>query len=254
MPTPLVAGNWKMNTTIQEAVALATVLRGALDDLAGVEKVLCPPFVSLDRVAQVAEGSTLKVGAQNMHDEEKGAFTGEVSPGMLQGLCQYVILGHSERRNLFGETDELVNRKVRKALDMGLRPILCVGENFGQRQEGREEAVVSTSLTACLEGVASPDMLVIAYEPVWAIGTGLAATGEQAEAMVALIRRLLVDRYGQQDAEAIPILYGGSVTAANIQEFASQPNIDGALVGGASLDAQQFAEIVRITARTHTSS
>ena len=254
MATPLVAGNWKMNTTLQEAVALATALRDALDDLKGVEKVLCPPFVSLDRVAQAVQGSTLKVGAQNMHDEEKGAFTGEVSPGMLQDLCQYVILGHSERRSLFGETDELVNRKVRKALEVGLRPILCVGENFGQRQEGREEAVVSESLTASLESVASSDALVIAYEPVWAIGTGLAATGEQAEAMVALIRRLLVDQYGKQSAEAVPILYGGSVTAANIQEFASQPNIDGALVGGASLDAEQFAEIVRATARARSAA
>ena len=243
-----------MNTTLQEAVALATALRDALDDLKGVEKVLCPPFVSLDRVAQAVEGSTLKVGAQNVHDEEKGAFTGEVSPGMLQNLCQYVILGHSERRSLFGETDELVNRKVRKALEVGLRPILCVGENFGQRQDGREEAVVSGSLTASLEGVASSDALVIAYEPVWAIGTDLAATGEQAEAMVALIRHLLVDRYGKQGAEAVPILYGGSVTAANIQEFASQPNIDGALVGGASLDAQQFAEIVGITAKVRAAA
>ena len=254
MPTPFVAGNWKMNTTIQDAVALAIALRDALDDLTGVEKVLCPPFVSLDRVAQAVEGSTLKVGAQNMHYEEKGVFTGEVSAGMLQGLCQYVILGHSERRSLFGETDDLVNRKVRKALEVGLGPILCVGENLGQRQEGREEAVVSESLTASLEGVASPDALVIAYEPVWAIGTGLAATGEQAETMIALIRRLLTDQYGKQDAEAVPILYGGSVTAANIQEFASQPNIDGALVGGASLDAQQFAEIVGATARARAAA
>ena len=243
-----------MNTTIQEAVALATALRDALDDLAGVEKILCPPFVSLDRVAQAVQGSTLRMGAQNMHGEEKGAFTGEVSPSMIQGLCQYVILGHSERRSLFGETDDRVNRKVRKALEVGLRPILCVGENFGQRQEGREEVVVSTSLTACLEGVASPDALVIAYEPVWAIGTGLAATGEQAEAMVALIRRLLVGQYGQHRGEAIPILYGGSVTAANIQEFASQPNIDGALVGGASLDAQQFAEIARTITRARSAA
>ncbi|MCZ6891312.1 MAG: triose-phosphate isomerase [Chloroflexi bacterium] len=257
MPTPLVAGNWKMNTTVTEAETLAASLRRELDGLPGVEVALCPPFVSLERVARALEGSSLKVGAQNMHHEDKGAFTGEVSPTMLQGMCQIVILGHSERRNLFGETDELVNRKVRKALEVGLRPILCVGERLEERQQGREEAVVSQSLSACLDGVASPDGLphgmVVAYEPVWAIGTGLAATGEQAQAMSALIRRLLADRYGRQGAEAVPVLYGGSVTPANVAEFVSQPDIDGALVGGASLDAQQFAEIVRITAKTRSS-
>ena len=253
MPTPFVAGNWKMNTTVTEAEALAASLRRELDGLPRVEVALCPPFVSLERVARALEGSSLKVGAQNMHYEDRGAFTGEVSPAMLQGLCRFVILGHSERRNLFGETDELVNRKVRKALEVGVRPILCVGERLDERQQGREEAVVSQSLSACLDGVASPDGLVVAYEPVWAIGTGLAATGEQAQSMSALIRRLLADQYGQQGAETIPILYGGSVTAANVAEFVSQPDIDGALVGGASLDAQQFAEIVRITAKVRRS-
>ena len=253
MPTPFVAGNWKMNTTLTEAEALAVSLRRELDGLPGVDVALCPPFISLERVSRTLEGSSLKVGAQNMHYEDKGAFTGEVSPAMLQGMCQFVILGHSERRNLFGETDELVNRKVRKAREVGLRPILCVGEHLEERQEGREEAVVSQSLSACLEGVASPDGLIVAYEPVWAIGTGLAATGEQAQAMSALIRRLLVDLYGQQGAKAVPILYGGSVTPTNVAEFVSQPDIDGALVGGASLDAQQFAEIVRVTAQVRNS-
>ena len=250
MPTPFVAGNWKMNTTVTEAEALASALRRELDGLPGVEVALCPPFISLERVARSLEGSSLKMGAQNMHYEDKGAFTGEVSLAMLQGICQLVILGHSERRNLFGETDELINRKVRKALEVGPRPILCVGEHLEERQEGREEAVVSASLAACLEGVVSPDSLVVAYEPVWAIGTGLAATGEQAQAMSALVRRLLADLYGQQGAEAVPILYGGSVTPTNVAEFVSQPDIDGALVGGASLDAQQFAEIVRVIAKT----
>ena len=257
MPTPFVAGNWKMNTTVTEAEALSSSLRRDLDTLPGVDVALCPPFISLERVSRALEGSSLKVGAQNMHYEDKGAFTGEVSPAMLQGMCQLVILGHSERRNLFGETDDLVNRKVHKALEVGLRPILCVGERLEERQEGREEAVVSASLAACLEGMASPgglpDGLIVAYEPVWAIGTGLAATGEQAQAMSALIRRLLADLYGQQDAEAVPILYGGSVTPANIAEFVSQPDIDGALAGGASLDAQQFAEIVRVTAKVRNS-
>lgn len=252
MPTPFVAGNWKMNTTVTEAETLASALRRELDSLPGVDVALCPPFISLERMAQALEGSSLKVGAQNMHYEDKGAFTGEVSPAMLQGMCQLVILGHSERRNLFGETDDMVNRKVHKALEVGLRPILCLGERLEERQEGREEAVVSKSLSACLEGVASPDGLpdglIVAYEPVWAIGTGLAATGEQAQAISALIRHLLADRYGQQGAEAVPILYGGSVTPTNVAEFVSQPDIDGALVGGASLDAQQFAEIVRVIA------
>ena len=257
MPTPFVAGNWKMNTTVREAEALAASLRRELDGLMGVEVALCPPFISLERVARSLEGSSLKMGAQNMHYEDKGAFTGEVSPAMLQGMCQLVILGHSERRNLFGETDELVNRKVLKALEIGLRPILCVGEHLEERQEGREEAVVSASLAACLEGMVSPEGLpgglIVAYEPVWAIGTGLAATGEQAQAMSALIRRFLADRYGQHGAEAVPILYGGSVTPTNVAEFVSQPDIDGALVGGASLDAQQFAEIVHITAKVRRS-
>ena len=253
MPTPFVAGNWKMNTTVTEAEALASALRRELDGLPGVEVALCPPFISLERVARSLESSSLKMGAQNIYYEDKGAFTGEVSPAMLQGMCQLVILGHSERRNLFGETDELINRKVRKALEVGLRPILCVGERLEERQEGREEAVVSASLSACLEGVISPDSLVVAYEPVWAIGTGLAATGEQAQAMSVLVRRLLADRYGQQGAKVVPILYGGSVTSANVAEFVSQPDIDGALVGGASLDAGQFAEIVRITAKVRRS-
>ncbi len=252
MAVPLVAGNWKMNTTVQEATALATTLRDTLGGVSGVEVVLCPPFVSLAEVARALEGSPLGVGAQNMHYEDKGAFTGEVSSTMLLGLCRYVILGHSERRRDFGETDDLVNRKVRKAMDAGLRPILCVGENLEERQQGREEATVSASLTASLEGVTSPVGLAVAYEPVWAIGTGLAATAEQAQAMAGLMRRLLADQFGEQGAASVPVLYGGSVTPANTADFVSQPDVDGALVGGASLNADQFAEIVRVTARTRT--
>ncbi|MBI4310884.1 MAG: triose-phosphate isomerase [Chloroflexi bacterium] len=248
MPTPLIAGNWKMNTTIQEAAQLAGHLRGSLGGVSGVEVVLCPPYVSLSEVAMALQGSAIKVGAQNMHYEDKGAFTGEVSPQMLLGLCQYVILGHSERRRDFAETDAIVNRKVRKALASGLHPILCVGELLADRQAGREEAVVSASLRASLEDVAVPRSLVVAYEPVWAIGTGLAATSAQAQAMCALIRRLLAQQFGAEEARATRVLYGGSVTPANIKEFASQPDIDGGLVGGASLNAQQFTEIVRTTA------
>ena len=252
MPTPLIAGNWKMNTTIREAGVLAGHVRGSVGGVSGVEVVLCPPYVSLAEVARAVEGSAIKVGAQNMHHEDKGAFTGEVSPSMLLGLCQYVILGHSERRRDFAETDAIVNRKVRKAIQVGLRPILCVGELLADRQAGREEAVVSASLKASLEGVMSPDGLVVAYEPVWAIGTGLAATSAQAQAMCALVRRLLAVQFGAEEAKAIRVLYGGSVTPANIQELASQPDIDGGLVGGASLNAQQFTDIVHTTASVRT--
>ena len=252
MARPLVAGNWKMNTTVQEAAALASAVRDALDDASEVDVVLCPPYVFLIEVESALSGSHIHVGAQNMHHQDKGAFTGEVSPTMLLGLCEYVILGHSERRRDFAETDALVNQKARKALEVGLRPIVCVGEVLEEREQGREEAVVSASLTACLEGITSPNNLAIAYEPVWAIGTGLAATAEQAQAMASLIRRLLTDRFGEQGAASVPILYGGSVTPYNTGEFVSQQDIDGALVGGASLNADQFADIVRITARVRS--
>ncbi len=252
MARPLVAGNWKMNTTVQEAAALASAVRDALDDVSDVDVVLCPPYVFLIEVERALSGSHTHVGAQNMHFEDKGAFTGEVSPTMLQGLCGYVILGHSERRRDVAETDDLVNRKAGKALEAGLRPIICVGEVLEERQQGREEAVVSASLSDCLNGISSPRHLAIAYEPVWAIGTGLSATSEQAQAMASLIRRLLTDQFGEQGAASVPVLYGGSVTPDNIGEFASQRDIDGALVGGASLNAGQFADIVRITARVRS--
>lgn len=249
MARSLIAGNWKMNTTVQEAAALASAVRDGLNDISSVDVVLCPPYVFLTEVANMLFGTYIHAGAQNMHFEDKGAFTGEVSPTMLQGLCRYVILGHSERRRDFAETDALVNRKARKALEAGLRPIICVGEALEERQQGKEEAVVSASLTACLDGISSPRDLAIAYEPVWAIGTGLSATSEQAQTMASLIRRLLTNQFSQQDAALVPVLYGGSVTPDNISDFASQRDIDGALVGGASLSASQFADIVRITAR-----
>ena len=249
MATPLIAGNWKMNTNVEEGRVLATALQQTLKEAIGVEVVLCPPFVSLPVLAWALRESSLKLGAQNMHFEEKGAFTGEVSASMLKDLCKYVIIGHSERRRYFGETDEMVNRKVKKALEAELRPILCVGESQEQRQRGIYAAVVMKSLMACLDGVESADGLVVAYEPVWAIGTGMAASGEQAEVMAGLVRQVVGQRFGEEAAASVPVLYGGSVTPANIQEFVSQPDIDGALVGGASLDAKQFAEIVRITAK-----
>lgn len=245
MPTPIVAGNWKMNTTIAEAVSLATALRDPLDEVDGVAKVVCPPFVSLAAVRDALDGSSTAVGAQNMHFEERGAYTGEVSSAMLADLCTYVIIGHSERRQHFWETDEVVNRKVRAALEAGLRPILCVGEGLEEREEGYAESVVTSQLQGALRRVDSIATLAVAYEPIWAIGTGMAATGEAAEAIMVAIRGTLTELYGDAASGETPLLYGGSVTPDNVAEFAGQPNINGALVGGASLDAGRFAEIAR---------
>ncbi len=245
MPSTIVAGNWKMNTTPAEAVKLAAEVRDGLHSLTGVEVVLCPPYLSLVAVGEAIRSSSLKLGAQNMHSEDSGAFTGEVSPAMLQGICDYVILGHSERRQLFGESDELINRKVRSAFRHGLRPILCVGETLEQRESGRAAAVVQQQLEQGLADVVDPAGLSVAYEPIWAIGTGQAATPETAAeimggAMEPALRRL----FGPAAAE-VPLLYGGSVNPGNIAEFASQTSIHGALVGGASLQAGPFIEIVR---------
>ncbi len=248
MRTPIIAGNWKMNTTVDEAVALVKEMREELDGIQGVEKVLCPPFISLLAVKEIIAGSSSKLGAQNMHYEEKGAYTGEISPLMLASLCHSVILGHSERRQYFRETDELVNRKVQAALKAGLRPILCVGERLEENEAGRTEEVVTTQVRAALAEVDLHNGLVIAYEPVWAIGTGRAATGEQANATIGVIRHMVSGLYGEETAQMMPILYGGSVTSANIAEFISQPEIDGALVGGASLKSADFLGIVRQTA------
>jgi len=245
MPTPIVAGNWKMNTTLTEAIALASEMRDALDTIGEVEKVLCPPFLSLKAVKDAMEGTSIRIGAQNMHHEEKGAYTGEVSPGMLAELCQYVILGHSERRQYFWETDEAINRKVRAALAAGLKPILCVGEGLEEREEGLAKSVVTAQLRGALNRVSSSYALAVAYEPIWAIGTGKAATGEAAEEMMSTIRDTLIELYGDASAMEVPLLYGGSVTPDNVAEYASQPNVNGALVGGASLDAVRFAGIAR---------
>ncbi|GBD11041.1 Bifunctional PGK/TIM [bacterium HR23] len=250
MPIPMLVGNWKMHTTVPEAVALAHAIRSRLDDPDDVLTVLCPPFVALWAVAEALKGSTIALGAQNMHYEEKGAFTGEVSPAMLQGLCQFVILGHSERRHLFGETDDLINRKVKSALRWGLRPILCVGETLAEREAGRAVEVVRQQVERGLEGVGDCHGVVIAYEPVWAIGTGLPATPETAqEMMVEGVLRALMGLYGEHDALEVPLLYGGSVTPENLEGFLHQPAIHGALVGGASLRADAFCQMVRILER-----
>ena len=244
MRTPLIAGNWKMNTTVTEALGLVSAMRERLEAIQGVEKLVCPPFVALAPLAEALRGGSVKLGAQNCYFEDKGAFTGEVSPAMLAPLCQYVILGHSERRAIFGENNALINRKVRAALAHGLAVILCVGENLAERQEGRTADVAIGQLQSGLEDVESLERVVIAYEPLWAIGTGQPATGHQANHVVTTLRSVLRSLYGPEVADGVRILYGGSVTAANASEFVDQPEIDGALVGGASLRADEFVGIV----------
>jgi triosephosphate isomerase len=249
LPVTIVAGNWKMNTGLVQAIQLAGQVRERLGPDSGVEVILCPPFTSLAAVRDTLLGSPIKVGAQNMHFEASGAFTGEVSPAMLAGLCDYVILGHSERRQLFGETDALINRKVRAAVEHGLWPILCVGETLEEREGGRAGLVVSGQLRTGLADVVDITGLVVAYEPVWAIGTGRAATPElAAEVMAGPMQETLRSLFGAT-ADNVPLLYGGSVNPGNVSGFAALSCIHGALVGGASLQADQFVEIVRITAR-----
>jgi triosephosphate isomerase len=248
MRIPFVAGNWKMNTTVTEAEQLVIDMLEKLDRIEGVEKVLCPPFVSLVGISMMVQGSSIKLGAQNMYFETQGAYTGEISPLMLRELCEYVILGHSERRWYFGETDEIVNRKVKAALANKLKPILCVGERLAENEAGRTEEVIKKQVAAALNDVAPVLDLVIAYEPVWAIGTGKAATGKQAATTIQFIRDVLATLWNKSIAQDLRILYGGSVTKANIAEFVSHPDIDGALVGGASLKAEEFVSIVDQTA------
>ncbi|HEX9414082.1 MAG TPA: triose-phosphate isomerase [Ktedonobacterales bacterium] len=246
---PIVAGNWKMNYGPAEARAFAEQLVEPLSHLRSVERVLCPPAISIDVVRAVVGGSGVVVGAQNMFYEPRGAYTGEISPVMLQGLCHYVILGHSERRTYFGETDELVNQKAIAAYGYELRPIVCVGEHLEDRDAGRTERVLTEQVRGSLAALPIDRLsdLVVAYEPVWAIGTGRAATAQDAADAAALIRALLGEMYTSEAAARVRIQYGGSVTAENIAEFAALPDIDGALVGGASLKPE-FVEIVRRTA------
>ncbi|MCX6003803.1 MAG: triose-phosphate isomerase [Chloroflexi bacterium] len=249
MRVPLIAGNWKMNTNVTEAVKLVGEIRPLIEPISNVEKVVCTPFVSLTAVREMLKGGSVKLGAQNMYFEEKGAYTGEVSPLMLSGLCEYVILGHSERRQCFNETNEIINKKIRAALKVGLKPILCVGESLAQYEAGKTEAVVTDHVTSSLKDIPASDNLVIAYEPVWAIGTGKAATGPQANKVIRLVRKIVAGLYGDSFARNLRILYGGSVTGDNIAEFVGQSEIDGALVGGASLKVDQFVSIVKQTAQ-----
>jgi len=248
MRKPFIAGNWKMYKTIEEAVALVHDLRAALDGLVGCDVAVCPPFPALAAVRQALAGSTICLGAQNVYWEEQGAFTGEVSPRMLQGLCDYVIIGHSERRTLFGETDEMANKKLHAALAAGLKPILCVGENLQQNRAGETEAFVGGQVRAAFAGITADQarLITVAYEPIWAIGTGVPATGEGANAIIGgTVRGTLAGLFGDDVAQDIRIQYGGSVKPDNIAEFMAQPEVDGALVGGASLKAADLAGIVR---------
>jgi len=245
---PIVAGNWKMNNTIPESLALVDAMLPRLQSLSSVERVVCPPFTSLPAVSARLRETDIFVGAQNLFPEPKGAFTGEISPPMLEGLATYVIVGHSERRQYVHEDDAFVNRKVKAALAAGLAPIVCVGESLEQNERGETEQVVSRQVRGALDGVDHVSAVVIAYEPIWAIGTGRAATPEGANATIAVIRGTVADLAGAAVAQGLQVQYGGSVTPDNFGAFIAQPDIDGALVGGASLKADQFVEIVRLAA------
>jgi len=243
----IIAGNWKMNKTAGESVELAEAVVKEIGDQASVDVVLCPPFTSLAAVSSVVEDSPVKLGAQNMHPAAGGAYTGEVSPEMLRDFYStYVILGHSERREYFNETDSFINEKVLAAFAGNLKPILCVGETLEERESGKTLEVVDTQTRGCLVNVSDQDAenLVVAYEPVWAIGTGKTATPQIAQEVHVAIRRILTDLFGQEVAQRIRIQYGGSMKPENARDLLSQTDIDGGLVGGASLDAKSFADIV----------
>jgi triosephosphate isomerase len=232
-----------MNTLHADAITLAKAIRERSDAVAGVEKIICPPFVHLHEVGSALSGSSIHVGAQHVYWEEKGAFTGEVSVTQVADAAAYVIIGHSERRQYFGETDETVNRRVKSALAHGIKPIMCVGETLEQRQAAETDAVLVRQVRDGIDGIAIDGSFIVAYEPIWAIGTGLAADGATAQASIALIRSTLREAAGEA-ADGMRILYGGSVTPDNMPEFIAQPDIDGGLVGGASLKADSFGGII----------
>jgi len=250
MRKPIIAGNWKLNKTNQEAVELVTLLKRELSDITEVDIVVCPVFTALSEVSDVLVESNINLGAQNLYWEESGAFTGEVSGLMLKSLgAEYVIIGHSERRQLFGETNETVNKRIKAALSHNLTPIVCVGENLEERDNDKTFDVVKDHILCSLKGFSSDEMfkMVIAYEPVWAIGTGKTATPEQAQEVHAYIRQLIKEMHGEEVADSICIQYGGSVKPDNISELIAQSDIDGALVGGASLQSDSFVQIVKGT-------
>ncbi|MFP4642057.1 MAG: triose-phosphate isomerase [Chloroflexota bacterium] len=247
MRTPIIAGNWKMNTTVTEAIDLVNAMKDRLEGIKGAEKVICPPFVYLYPIKEILKGSSIGLGAQNMYFEEKGAYTGEVSPLMIADLCQYVILGHSERRMYLGESDEMINKKIKAAIRFGLTPIICVGETLNQKESRKTEQVITRQVRAALEGLESIENLIMAYEPVWAIGTGKAATEEEADRTIGLIRTVVSQLFGPV-AESLRIQYGGSTNSKNISAFMGQPEIDGVLVGGASLKPDEFVSMVEQSA------
>ncbi|MBI2351830.1 MAG: triose-phosphate isomerase [Deltaproteobacteria bacterium] len=247
MRTPVIAGNWKMFKTIPEAVSLVEKIKAELSRLEGIEAVVCPPYTSLSEVRKILAGSKIHLGAQDLHWEKEGAYTGEISAGMLKDAgCSYVIIGHSERRAYFGETDESVNKKIKSALSSGITPIVCVGETLDEREKGKAFEVIKRQIDNGLAGLTAGEAkkLVLAYEPVWAIGTGRTATPEQAQEVHAYIRSLL-KTFGADASETIRIQYGGSVRPENISMLISQPDIDGALVGGASLKPDTFVGIIK---------
>ncbi len=246
MRKKFIAGNWKMNKTIKESIALVRDLK-VLVRSTDKDVLVCPPFVALADVREILKNSNIKLGAQNMHHEDSGAYTGEISPLMLKDLCEYVIVGHSERRAYFDEDNSTVNRKIKKALEHGLKPIVCVGEKLEEREAGKTKEIVGNHVKGAFEGLSNKDALnvTVAYEPVWAIGTGKTATAEQAEEVHRFIRDLIKESYDRQTAEKIRILYGGSVKPENASELLSKKDIDGALVGGASLDAEKFSKIAK---------
>ena len=248
MRKPLIVGNWKMNNTTAESVDLTEKLKRLIKDMAVVEVVVAPPFTSLDKVRDAIKGSNIKLGAQNLFWEDKGAYTGEVSPLMIRDLdCEYVIIGHSERREYFKESDEIINKKIKAALRNKLKAIVCVGESLKEREEDKTMQVIESQVKKGLQGLSLSEAkeLIIAYEPVWAIGTGRNATPAQANEIHTYIRKLLSQIFNEGIASNIKILYGGSVKPSNSAELMSEKEIDGALVGGASLEADSFAEIVR---------
>lgn len=249
---PIVGSNWKMHGTRTHAGELLHALRAALDGITDVEVVICPPAPWLTDAADALAEGTFGIGVQNVHWEPQGAFTGEQSAAMLAGTASHVLIGHSERRHVFGETDEQTNQKLRSVIEAGLTPILAVGELQAERESGETEAILRRQLLAACDGLeAMPDGMVIAYEPVWAIGTGLAATPEIAQETVATLRSLVADRFEAATASRMRIQYGGSVNAENASDLAAQPDIDGALVGGASLKAAEFASICGAFAHAH---
>ena len=253
MRKPMMAGNWKMNKTVPEALALTRQIYQLVGDTTVVEQLLCPPSLCLHPLKTLTAGMPFSLGAQNCHWQESGAFTGEISPPMLRGLAQYVILGHSERRQQFGETDETVNKKTHAALAHELAPIVCVGESLSQNERGETVSFITAQVQAALDGLSADQLqsLVIAYEPIWAIGTGVSATIGQIEYMAASIREEVCEMYDQEVADGMRVLYGGSTKPDNISAIMEQPDIDGALIGGAALEAGSYAEMVKITTEVY---